>query len=413
MAHRLRQRYQALSPNIFTDIDCQLSNDPPVDGEAQELSLCNIQQYRCQVDVDDVDELLVQYQYEIFLNEDAVNQDLVREYLEEAMLQRLASRTGTMECDIIDRGIFSNVLGVNRAPNDIFDSRFDGCMTPPMEGTICVSMLGGSTFFVPSTNRSESDDNALVAAAVEFIRSEMENDVYIRSGSIEKVVFVNRTVAVNDVLAGDTTIPRESGLEAGGKAGVALGTTLFLLLVLLLLFLLTKRNRKQARVLEEPDEEEFTYGDGSLAKKDSLALKARQMGVAQTPPRKIISKGAAVTTPETPESDISFDESPKNQKQPRASPSSIMAQPRSERRSQANMSFAASKSAAAEAFCAPRELSAPSYIESSPVANVKSLVMPVAGSIAPAASEDSDTAATAADFGQGCCAHNCVDFNFL
>jgi hypothetical protein len=411
MAHRLRPRFQALSSNIFTDYDCQLSNDPPVDGEAQELSLCNIQQYRCQAEGDDVDELLVPFQYEIFLKEDAVNQDLAREYLEGAMLQRLASRTGTTECDIIDQGIFSNVLGVNRAPNDTFDSRFDGCMTPPMEGTVCVSMLGGSTLFVPSTNRSESDDNALVAAAVEFIRSEMENDIYIRSGSIEKVVFVNRTVAVNDVLDGDMSAPRESGLEAGGKAGVAIGTTLFLFLLLLLFLLLAKRNRRQARVLEEPDEEEFTYGVGSLAKKDSLALKARQVGAAQTPPRKIVSKEAAVTTPETPESDISFDESPRYGGQPRASPSSIMARARSARRSQANVSFAVSKAAAAEAFSAPREFSARSY-ESSPVANV-SRAVPVAGSIAPAASEDSDTAATAANFGQGCCVNGCVDFNFL
>jgi hypothetical protein len=410
MAHRLRPRYQAVSSNIFADNDCQLSNDPPADGEAQELSLCDIQQYRCQAEDDDVDELLVPYQYELFLKEDVLNQDLVREYLEEAMLQRLASRTGTMDCGIIDRGVFSNVLGVNRAPNDTFDSRFDGCLTPPMEGTVCVSMLGGSTLFVPSTKRSESDDKALVAAAVKFIRSEMENDIYIRSGSIEKVVFVNRTVAVDDILDSDMTTPRESGLEAGGKAGVAIGTMLFLLLLLLLL--LAKRNPRHARVLEEPDEEEFTYGDGSLARKDSLALKARQVSVAQTPPRKIISKDATVTTPETPESDISFEESPKShQRQPRASPSSIMARARSERRHDANMSFAASKSVAAEASSASRKFSAPSYVES--VANVNSRVVPVAGSIAPAASEDSDTAATAADFGQGCCAHNCVDFDFL
>lgn len=402
MAYKLRPRFQS-SSTIYADKGCQLSNDPPEDGETQELSLCHIRQYQCKSAEEDVDELLIAYQYELFLKKDAVDQDLAKEYLEEAMLEQLAIRTGTFECGETDRGIFSNVLGVNRAPNDTVDSRFDSCVTPPMEGTVCVPMLGGSTVFLPSSNRTVHSDDRLVASMVDFIRIEMENDVYVQIGSIEKVVFVNRSVSVNDMLDGDnmSTKPRASGLESGTKVGVATGAALFFLLLLLLLLLSAKRNQRQARVLEEPDDDEFT-GNGSLAKKDSLALKPRYADIAQTPPRKIVSKDAVqTTTPETPESDISFDESPTEKLvQSSASPTSIMARADSNRRSDSIMTFAARESEAAEKSSTPKQRVASSTSDvEAPEASVSPVVR-ITGLLAPAFSEDSDTVS---DFDQGCC----------
>lgn len=394
MAYKLRPRFKS-SGSIYADKYCQLSNDPPENGEIHELTLCNIQQYRCRRE-EDAEELLISYQYELFISQDAVDHNLVRQYLEEAMLEQLASRTGTIECNEVGR-----VLGVSRAPIDVVDSRFNNCVTPPMEGAVCVPMLGGSTIsLLPSGNLTANNDNGLHSALMNFIRSEMENDVYVRPGSIEKVVFVNRTVSVTDVQGADIQA-KPSALAVGEKAGIATGATLFFLLLLVVGALVAKPNRRQARILEEPDDDEFTLGDGSLAMKDSLALKPREVVSAQTPPRKEVLKDAVVMkTPETPESDISFEETPKEkQVQSGGSPTSIMANADADRHSASVMAFAVSKSESAEEVSTPkyRVVPSPSDVDAQ-IAFEISPLLPISDLLAPTFSED-----TVSDIDQGCC----------
>jgi hypothetical protein len=258
---------------IYVVSDCQLSNDPPSDGEEiLPLHLCNIREYNClgEGTVQETNDLVISYDYEVLYNQNA-DFDQVRAYLEEAMLDHVARATNTVGCSAsFTRRSLQNdlgVVGVNLDPPDVPDDRFDSCLT---DGE-CRSMIGGMTVLLtPDVGEKEIRQTVL-----DLVRFGMDEDMYTVPGTIDRVVFIeNRTIQEKvggaDLLIDDVD-NYGTGDEGGGSSAMALGVAggLIGLLILVLAALSVSRRRKKTVEVVADD----LSLDCSLAHRDSLALK--------------------------------------------------------------------------------------------------------------------------------------------
>lgn len=221
----LRRSHRQLD-TLYVDSNCQLSNDPP-SGDTPPLHLCNIRSYQCSPRIDGettstavTKEVVVPYQYDI-LYAAGSDFDLVRSYLEEAMLDHLASATGVIRCAASSsrrqrqrRTLLSDnvsVMGVNLYPLDIADDRFASCSALSLlllddsnnknnnnsdNNAECRSMVGGMTVVMRADETAEAPEEEVHELVMNAVRTGMQEDIYVVPGSIEKVVFVQNRTAV-------------------------------------------------------------------------------------------------------------------------------------------------------------------------------------------------------------------------
>jgi len=90
----------------YDESNCQVSNDPPGTGDTAKLNICNTKEYLCigngsnstAADGDDSPEgIVVPYEYEILYNTATPSTEIVG-YLEEAMLEHIATAMGVRHC---------------------------------------------------------------------------------------------------------------------------------------------------------------------------------------------------------------------------------------------------------------------------------------------------------------------------
>ena len=288
---------------IYVDKFCQVSNDPPEDGEIPDLKLCNFREFRCESDASSTyndgesnNAIIIPYQYEIYYNPEADFEQLVR-FFEETSLEHLASVTGVRSCSALGRrdrrytrrqlqdftaDQLAVINGVGREPDDVYDERFTDCIGQVSgeiaSTTTCAPMLGGfSLFLSPVQELTEEDEMALKEAVRGVLRTGMETDLYLAPGNIEKVVFVeSREPTVSNAKSGE--VEGNGGGASSRAIGLMAGAGGLLMLILIFVVAMFRKKQKDvntSRDIANLDEAESL--DGSLADQDSLALAPQEL----------------------------------------------------------------------------------------------------------------------------------------
>jgi hypothetical protein len=294
---------------LYVDKFCQVSNDPPEDGEIPDLKLCNFREFRCESDTasnyntgESNNVIIVPYQFELYYNPEANFEQLVQ-FFEEASLEHLASVTGTRSCSALARrhrrytrrqlqdftaDQLTVITGVGREPDDVLDERFTDCVGQVSDeiaiSTTCAPMLGGfSLFLVPDQEFTEDDEMALKDAVRSVLRTGMESDLYTAPGNIEKVVYVeNREPILSD--AKDVEVEGNGGGASSKAIGLMAGAGGLLVLILIAVLAMFRRRQKEVAAMTPDDAklDEAESLDGSLAEQDSLALAPQElMGIPE------------------------------------------------------------------------------------------------------------------------------------
>lgn len=191
--------------------DCELSNDPPSNGNIN-LGICNRTQYICSTSSESSNnpvEIEIPYEYEVLLNPQS-NSRRVLLYLEESMLEHLANYMGLTTCQTTRRRQTSLVyIGIDISPPDIATNTSCG---NDIGNTKCVSMQGGVTVFPKRQNLSDDEKRSVTSDVLTYIQSSMDRDVFTIPGVIEKVAFVNRTTepssSTEDIAAVESGLPK-------------------------------------------------------------------------------------------------------------------------------------------------------------------------------------------------------------
>lgn len=327
-------------PSAYTSA-CQVSNDPPLDGEVPELMICNITAYKCNAAGASA-MVNVNFDYEIHSNPNS-SMEKILPYLEETMLEHLAADMGVSTCEASRRDRrrldyftveqLDLITGVSLLAVDQVDTRYGNCVTESSgDSSECTPIQGAVTVF---TRHRASDviDAAIAQAVKDTIKFGMGEDLYVAEGNIDKVAFVGDRAQLESEQSvppsAQTTTDKEPSASQKGMSSTTIGLvagvmSLVVLIVLALLFIFCRRRRSREslndddnepghvkQVWEGPESPEI-LSQGSLADRDSLALRP-QIGWSSSPDRSASTSSLSLSP----------------MKEPRA-PSAVFSQPVSE-----------------------------------------------------------------------------------
>jgi hypothetical protein len=301
---------------------CEISNDPPDQGEIVDLTVCNITRYRCRPltsFIATVVEVPVSYDYQITYLPEA---DFTRvlPFVEESILESLAAAMNLKRCPGTDRRNLRRSLqddfttnqqgqfiGVSLLPRDSRDERFESCL-PEEDGaefpdSECQPIRGGLTVSLALPEEelvlSEEDEEALRLAVLNFVERNMGEDTYAVPGNIDRLTYIGaRQVIADDggLVVGE---PEQNTKNGGGLSGAGRGLLsaavplFFIMLVLSLV--LRKRKRKDGDysnrqeelmpgilVLPEEDEDEQNWISRSSSASGKVPLSPRSLAYADS-----------------------------------------------------------------------------------------------------------------------------------
>jgi hypothetical protein len=308
---------------------CEVSNDPPDEGEIVDLTVCNITRYRCSPSssyIPTVVDVPISYDYQITYIPDA---DFTRvlPFVEESILESLAAAMNLKRCPGTNRRNLRRSLqddfttaqqgrfiGVSLLPRDFRDQRFESCL-PEEDGaefpdSECQPVRGGMTvsLALPEEEQDllEEDKDALRLAVLNFVERNMGEDTYAVPGNIDRLTFVGTRQVIVDggmveggIVEGEQKTKDDGGLSGAGR-GLLSAAVPLLFIMLVLTLVLRKRRRKDGdcsngqeelmpgiMVLPEDDDEQnwisrsssgagkMKLSPASLAFADSLALESQ------------------------------------------------------------------------------------------------------------------------------------------
>jgi hypothetical protein len=229
----LTDRWYELYGNSYGQEGCHVSNDGPVPSEngnkraLATLRTCNITQYMCTMASksssesrdssnldDDIEAIEVLYEYEVSFNSEVNVTGSLLPYLEESMLENLASKTGISQCRLrlgsqnrhrqrmlnensTNTKLHSRFLGINSQPRDVMNTKYTSCKStsssssfPASVATECVPIFGGLTVFVQLAGE---DRQAIRDTISQLIQDAMDNGAFVVPASIERVSFVGNS----------------------------------------------------------------------------------------------------------------------------------------------------------------------------------------------------------------------------
>ena len=311
------------SSNIFYHKNpCRVSNDPNDADVLLVNGFCNITAYLCTDDTPPYN-LTVPFDYDLIHTPEADLLETVP-FLEVSMLEYVAAGMSVQQCPAVIpnpaasrrlQEAFSvdqkrRFLGVSLEPRDMVDERYEDCYhTEWEEGYDCTPMQGGMTMSLRS-EVTEEELPGIREAAIAFIRSGMDKNLFVVPGRIQDTLFVgdramlesvSRTVVSEPVApAPVSNVPSDDDMETAKIAG-SLGAVLAAILIATALLISRRRRggrevRKERALLASMDEgdnatAEDTFDqkrgmqdleegslidavvmDGSLAGSDSLAI---------------------------------------------------------------------------------------------------------------------------------------------
>jgi hypothetical protein len=326
---------------------CEISNDPPDEGEILDLTVCNITMFRCSPltsYIPTVVKIPISYDYQITYLPEA---DFARvlPFVEESILESLATAmnlklcpgTGTNRRNLrrslqddftaTQQGRF---IGVSLLPRDYRDQRFASCL-PEEDGaefpdSECQPIRGSLTVSLALSEEElvllEEDEDALRLAVLNFVERNMGEDTYAVPGKIDRLTYVG----TRQVIAGGGLVVGEENIKdidnGGGLSGAGRGLLsaavpiLFIMLVLSLVLRQRKRkdgdySNRQGELMpgilampEEDDEDEQNWisrsssasgrvplSPKSLAFADSLALESQVITEDQMSGVEVRSRG--------------------------------------------------------------------------------------------------------------------------
>jgi hypothetical protein len=331
---------------FYEQSDCQVSNDPPVlDGQPASLNTCNITHYLCTSggsNESGADQgygtatVEVPYEYELLYNLKADLTGQVLPYLEETMLEHIATALRITQCVQLRRRRRAQSLaddqgrlaGVSLEPRDKLSEKYTSCTANVAveEGDTCLPIQGGLTVIVQLTEEestaqpalSDGEQQKIRDTVTNYLKDAMDNDIFVVPTSIDKVVFVGSSST------NETTIAQVSaqGVESWSKLHIGLiagGGALLLLIALLLLSCCCgscrrRRHKKQRNdrevvidPVEETYDEDIEVGDCCLANHDSLALRHGSFDLI-----KLDSDNVSVNTSRTSAASVSMNQRTEN-----------------------------------------------------------------------------------------------------
>jgi hypothetical protein len=303
---------------------CEISNDPPDEGEIVDLTVCNITRYRCSPStsyIPTVVDVPISYDYQVTYLPDA---DFTRvlPFVEESILESLAAAMNLKLCPGTNRRNMlrslqddftttqqGRFIGVSLLPRDFRDQRFESCL-PEEDGaefpdSECQPVRGGMTvsLALPEEEQDlpEEDEDALRLAVLNFVERNMGEDTYAVPGNIDRLTYVGarQVIVGGGIVEGEQRTKDDGGLSGAGR-GLLSAAVPLLFIMLVLSLVLRKRRRKDddysngqeelmpgIMVLPEDDDEQnwisrSSSGTGklklsstSLAFADSLALESQ------------------------------------------------------------------------------------------------------------------------------------------
>ena len=108
--------------SVYASDGCQISNDPPVGISVTLMNLCNVTKFLCVTKDSETETLTrvdVAYDYEVYYNP-AADIDRVLPYLEEVVLEHLATAMGVDDCSRKGRrDLQEGVAGISLEPRDV------------------------------------------------------------------------------------------------------------------------------------------------------------------------------------------------------------------------------------------------------------------------------------------------------
>jgi len=337
---------------------CLISNDPQA-NDFPELPICNVDSYLCATK--NIFAFDITYQYEVHYNPLNPEPRILR-FIDETVLEHLATKIGVVGCVGTSDGVgpgggrsrgrwlggFSEeqkdrVKGISLFPED--KPNGSSC-TQPLEGdtaddSVCVPVSGSMKISTQLTQEevdaygelSSEEKEGLRASVLDAVKTGMDEDLFLFPGNIYKVNFIEQETNSTDNGNGPTDDGNDPGTNVGGSkspedpktagdAGsppvsplvAALVSVAIFLLILLLVILFCLRRRRQNRKSNEgtlnktaegssEDEEDPEGGlpGGSLANRDSLALKPQFLPSDDEAPNVEDGESMIVRGPLTPQ----------------------------------------------------------------------------------------------------------------
>jgi hypothetical protein len=236
--------YESEGSDLYDEFGCKISNDPPSTKKGNSnstnvshrsyarLKTCNVTQIMCSSPSDDTNktvttkEIEVMYEYELHYNTLIDLSKTIIPYLEESILEHLASTTGVSQCRRrqlrrqanksrlrrIGESDQNRYIGVNMQPYETINPTYTTCkysvsLSNSNNANVgCVPMLGGVTVLVrltpneiaSNTSLSNDDQQLIRDTITSYIHDAMDNDVFVVPTSIEKLVYVeNNALEMN------------------------------------------------------------------------------------------------------------------------------------------------------------------------------------------------------------------------
>jgi hypothetical protein len=325
---------------------CEISNDPPDEGEILDLTVCNITMFRCSPltsYMPTVVEIPIPYDYQITYLPEA---DFARvlPFVEESILESLATAMNLKQCpgtgtnrrnlrrslqDDFTTTQQGRFIGVSLLPRDYRDQRFASCL-PEEDGaeftdSECQPIRGSLTVSLALPEEElvllEEDEEALRLAVLNFVERNMGEDTYAVPGKIDRLTYVGarQVIAGGGLVVGEQNIKDTNnggGLSGAGRGLLSAAVPLFFIMLVLSL-VLRKRKRKDGDysnqqkelmpgilAMPEEDEDEQNYisrsssasgkvplSPKSLAFADSLALESQVVTEDQMSGVEVRSRG--------------------------------------------------------------------------------------------------------------------------